>query len=284
MGLLSKIRSKFSYTINHPLIYDDGFRNAYSTISVCGGLLKGKNVVVTGATSGIGLAIAQRFLDEGANVIITGRNKDKLDETIKTLRVSSNNNLTYVLINQLEIDSIHKAVADIFGRTNVDVWINCAGVFKDFDRKRIFRGVEKESYFEVVDTNLKSNILTVEYVAQKMMDNGIKGKIINISSICGLTNHFGYTPYGISKNGLIEFTKEIALKYSDIISIISIAPGSVATKMGSKGFGKNVFGGNSFTRHTAIPEEISAVVAFVSGPIGDKLNGKTIVASAGERV
>lgn len=284
MGLLSKIKSKFSYNISHPLVYDEGLRKAYSTSSVCGGLLKGKNVVVTGATSGIGFSIAQRFLDEGCNVIITGRNSKKLNEAVSLLRVADKSDLKSVIIDQLDIESVLNSINQIFENSNIDIWINCAGVFKDFDRKRVFRGVDRDSYFEVVNTNLKSNIVMIDNVANAMITKGINGKIINIASICGFTNHFGYTPYGISKNGLIEFTRQKSQQFNDNVSIIAVAPGSVATRMGSTGYGKNIAGGNSFTKHTAIPEEIAAVVAFLSGPIGNKLSGQTILASAGERV
>jgi len=121
-------------------------------------------------------------------------------------------------------------------------------------------------------------------VADKMLENVVGGKIVNISSICGLTNHFGYTPYGISKTGVIEFTKHVSKKYDGKVIFISVAPGSVATQMGTRHFGGDISGTSALTYHVAIPEETAAVVCFLAGEAGNYLNGQTVVASAAERV
>ena len=284
MGIISKIRNKFSYTVKRPLVYDESLRFIYSTVSVCGGALRGKTAVVTGATSGIGYATAQRFLSEGCNVIIAGRNEDKLKESISSLQTADNTFKEYFLMDSLSEDSICESVKGVFNKYKIDIWVNCAGIFKKTDRDRRFRGITAETYFEVVNTNLKSNMLLIPLVAEEMSARSIDGHIITVSSICGFTNHFGYTPYGISKNGIIEFTKQIAEKYKDKINILTIAPGSVATRMGEIGFGENIAGSNSFTRHIAIPEETASVIAFLVSPKNKYLNGKTILASAGERV
>ena len=284
MGLISKIRKKFSYTVVRPLLYDESLRSIYSTVSVCGGVLRGKTAVVTGATSGIGFATAQRFLSEGCNVIIAGRNEDKLKESLLLLQAAEDVFKEYRILDALCEDSINEMVKDVFIKHRIDIWVNCAGIFTKTDRTRRFRGISAETYFEVVNTNLKSNMLLIPLVADAMCSQGGDGSIISVSSICGLTNHFGYTPYGISKNGVIEFTKQIAEVYKDKISILTVAPGSVATRMGDTGFGKNIAGSNSFTRHVAIPEETASVIAFLSTPIGKHLSGQTILASAGEIV
>ena len=121
-------------------------------------------------------------------------------------------------------------------------------------------------------------------VAAEMIANNIKGHIINVASICGLTNHHGYTPYGISKVGVIEYTRMLAEQYKGKVIIEALAPGSVATRMGKTGFGKNIAGTNSVTKHTALPEEIASVIAFMASPTGQYLNGQTILASAMETV
>lgn len=148
----------------------------------------------------------------------------------------------------------------------------------------MFRGIDADTYFEVVNTNLKSTVLTSKCVAEKMTTDGINGIIINVASICGYSNHFGHTPYGISKTGVIEYTKLLAEDYKGKVSIVGIAPGSVATRMGDKGFGKNLSGGNSVTKHTAMPEEIASVICFLSSSTGRLLNGQTVIASAMEIV
>ena len=273
-----------SYRVIRPLIYDEGVRSAYSTTSVTGGTLRGKTAVVTGATSGIGYATAQRLLNEGCNVIIVGRNEDKLKESLNTLSVGEGTQLDYMVMDSLDSLSLENKVKGVFDKCRTDLWVNSAGIFKKTDRDRKFRGIDSETYFDVINTNLKSNMLLIPYVADEMVAHGIDGTIITVSSICGFTNHFGYTPYGISKNGVIEFTKDIAKKYEGKLSILSVAPGSVATRMGDTGYGKNISGSSSFTHHVGIPEETASVIAFLASPIGKHQNGQTILASAGERV
>lgn len=284
MSIIRKIKNKLYYKANIPLIYNEELRASYSTTSVTGGTLLGKTAVITGATGGIGYATAQRLLSEGCNVIIAGRNEEKLNESISTLNTYENVRIDYLVLDSLDERSFKSRVGQVFKKYNVDLWINCAGIFLKTDRERKFRGIDSETYFDVVNTNLKSNMLLIPLVADEMISHGINGIIITVSSICGFTNHFGYTPYGISKNGVIEFTKGIAKKYEGKVSILSVAPGSVATRMGTTGYGKDISGSSSFTHHVGIPEETASVIAFMATPIGRKLSGQTIIASAGERV
>jgi NAD(P)-dependent dehydrogenase (short-subunit alcohol dehydrogenase family) len=217
-------------------------------------------------------------------VIIAGRNEVKLKESISSLSVNPECILNYMVLDSLDSQLLKGKVRSAFEQYRIDIWINCAGILKKTDRDRKFRGVDAETYFEVVNTNLKSNMLLIPYVADEMVSHGIKGSIVTVSSICGFTNHFGYTPYGISKNGVIEYTKQIAKRYKDKICILSVAPGAVATRMGTTSYGKNISGTSSFTHHTAIPEETASVIAFLSSAVGKHLSGQTVLVSAGERV
>lgn len=284
MNILEKIKSLMTYEDVRPLIYDSNLQKAYSSTSVTGGTLKGKTVVVTGGTSGIGYATAQRFLNEGCNVIITGRNIDKLKGSVINLKHDNTTSLDYIVIDQLNPQMVENGVTEAFTKTKVDIWVNCAGIFKKSDRKRQFRGIDSDTYFEVINTNLKSTILASKRVAEKMIENNIDGIIINVASICGYSNHFGHTPYGISKTGVIEYTKLLAEEYLGKVSFVGIAPGAVATRMGDKGFGKSLSGGTSVTKHTAMPEEIASVICFLSSSTGRLLNGQTVIASAMEIV
>lgn len=282
MSLLGKIIKLRNRKIIRPLIYDESIQSAYGTTSICGGNLRGKTAVVTGATSGIGYAIAQRLLNENCNVIITGRSESKLKSTIEKLHNPQVCKIQYRVIDQLNPQMISTGIEDIFSGFCVDIWINCAGVLKLTDRERRFRDVDAATYFEVVNTNLDSIMLTTELVASRMINQCGDSVILNVSSLCGLTNGFGYTPYGISKNGLIEYTKNIAIKFRENVSIISVAPGSVATRMGNLGIGNNIAGTNSFTRHVGMPEEIASEIVFLVSTVAKYIKGKTVLASAGE--
>lgn len=284
MRIVNKIKKALSYSVIRPVVYNEELLQAYSTTSVTGGTMKGKIALVTGASSGIGYATAQRLLNEGCNVIITGRNEEKLKSSVNSLRHSDKSSVSYILIDQLSHESVEKGVRKAFNHGRIDLWVNCAGILKKKDRDRIFRGLDSETFFEVVNTNLKSTVLATRLVADEMIKREINGKIINVASICGLTNHFGYTPYGISKTATIEYTRLLADEYGGKVTIVGIAPGSVATRMGDKHFGGNIAGTNAATKHVAMPEEIASTIAFVSSPIGKYLNGQTILASAMETV
>lgn len=281
MNFFDKVRNKLTYTALRPTIYNDGLRKAYSSTSVTGGTIKRKNTVITGGTSGIGFATAQRLLDEGCNVIIIGRSEEKCKTAIEKLR-KTDNELSYTLIDFLNSESIKHGVEQIFNNQIIDIWINCAGIFKDTDRERKFRGINKDTYFEVINTNCKATVLTMQLVSDLMIKHNINGQIINIASICGLSYKYGFTPYGISKTGVIEYTRMYAEKFKNKLSIVAIAPGSVVTRMGDKYFGGDISGSTALSKHVALPEEIAAIIAFAASPIGRHLNGQTIVASAME--
>ena len=285
MSIISKLKEKLSYIENIPLVYNDGLRAAYSSTSVCGSSLVGKTAVVTGATGGIGYAISERLLNEGCRVIITGRDDTKLKESITRLSNSCTGKVSYIKMDQTDVDSLKNGVNLAFAESAIDLWVNCAGIFKETDRSRKFRGLSADNFFEIVNINLKSTVILTRMVADLMSQQDNEScQIINIASICGLTNHYGYTPYGISKTGVIEYTRKLAEEYQGKVLIEGVAPGSVATRMGTRHFGGDISGSNSFTNHVAIPEETAAVVCFLAGPVGTYLNGKTVLASAGERV
>lgn len=283
MNILKKIKNKISCVTCSPLLYDEHLKSAYSGTSIVGGTLKNKNVVVTGGASGIGLAIAQRFLLEGCNVTITGRNEGKMASAVSMLRRDEAQSLQYVILDNLDEDSLKKRVSALVSDCHIDIWVNCAGVFTDVDRAKRFRSVPEDVFRNVVDTNLKSTYLISSLVAETMLSSSLYGQIINIASICGMSPCYGITPYGISKAGVIALTQKLKEKYRDKVVFNCVAPGSVATAMGHKKINDNISAlGTKATRHIALPEEIASVVAFVSGPVGKYIKN-TIVASASEK-
>lgn len=284
MSILGKLKKALTYTAIRPVVYNEELLQAYSTRSIVGGTLKGKTAVVTGATSGIGYSTAQRLLSEGCNVIITGRNEEKLKDSVAHLHQNEGISAGYIVIDQLNPDSVKNGVKKAFAGSTIDLWVNCAGILKKTDRARKFRGLDHDTYFEVVNTNLKSTVLATRLVAEQMTEKGISGQIINVASICGFTNHYGYTPYGISKTGTIEYTRLLAEEYCGKVIITGVAPGSVATRMGDEHFGGNIAGSNAVSKHVAMPEEIASTIAFLASPVGKHLNGQTILASAMETV
>jgi len=283
MSILKKMKSKLSTTVCSPLFYGVNLKKAYSGTSIVGGLLKNKTVLVTGGASGIGLAIAQRYLLEGCNVIISGRNEAKLQAAVSELEKNETQSLLYEIVDNLDAKALEKNIPSIIERHSIEIWINCAGVFTDVDRAKRFRSVPCDVFENVFNTNLKSTYLISCLVADSMVERSINGQIINIASICGLSPCYGVTPYGLSKTGVIALTRELKEKYRNKVIFNCVAPGSVATSMGHKKINDNISAlGTKATRHIAMPEEIASVVAFISGPIGKYLKD-SVVASAAEK-
>lgn len=290
MNIFKRVKKKLTYTEVTPLYYTAGLQKAYSGTSVTGGHLKGKHVVVTGGTGGIGFAIAKRYTAEGCHVTITGRNKEKLEASLKQLEMNKQRKVDYVIMDQLSSSSIKDALRNILNTNEIDIWVNCAGIYTDTDKSRRFRSVDKQTYTNVMGTNLKSVKLICELLAEHWTSAQKKGQIINIASICGLFPSYGQTPYGISKVQVANLTQQLSIKYKGNVIFHCVSPGSVATSMGNKKTGDNISSkGSILTRHIAMPEEIAAVVAFLSSPAGIRVNNLPsshqplmIKASAGE--
>lgn len=280
MGILSSLKRRLNYVVVKPLLYHQEVADAYNGVSVVDGKLKGKTVVVTGATGGIGRAIVKRFLLEGCQVIIIGRDIEKLNHLQESLP-DKEKQITCITMNMQDANDVKEKTIALLHRHSIDIWVNCAGVFKNIDRFPTFRSYPQQDFLVVMNTNLKSCLLICRLIAAHMKANGGYCKVVNISSICGYAKSYGYTGYGMSKAGLIAMTHAMAEEYKENMAIIGIAPGSVATSMGERQLGDNIaVGGNMITKHTGMPEEIATLVAFVAGDI--TLSGKTIIASADE--
>ena len=271
MGILSSLKRRLNYVVVKPLLYHQEVADAYSGISVVDGKLKGKTIVVTGATGGIGRAIVKRFLLEGCQVVIIGRDIEKLNH-LKESFSNQENQITCITMNMQDANDVKEKTIAILYRHSIDIWVNCAGVFKNIDRFPTFRSYPQQDFLEVMNTNLKSRLLICRLIATYMKANGGYCKVVNISSICGYAKSYGYTGYGMSKAGLIAMTHAMAEEYKEHMAIIGI---------GERQLGDNIaVGGNMITKHTGMPEEIATLVAFVTGDIA--LSGKTIIASADE--
>lgn len=194
-------------------------------------LVKGKRVLVTGGTSGIGKQIALTFAEHGASIAIFGTNPERAKQVLEELeahKTSEEQQFLAEIVNVADKKAIEQAIQDILTKWGgVDVLINNAGITRD----GLLMKMSEEHWDEVLDVNLKSVFNTCQALVRPMM-KARSGKIINISSVVGLTGNAGQVNYSASKSGVIGFTKSLAQELATRgICVNCIAPGFIETRM-----------------------------------------------------
>jgi len=187
--------------------------------------LNHRKVLVTGATGGLGEAIARAFHAQGAVVAISGRRTDKLEE----LKASLGHDRVHVLSADLaEIETLAPLVdRAVEAMDGLDVLVNNAGITKD----GLMLRMKEADYDAVLEVNLKAPFMLMQSALKPMMKNKF-GRIINISSVVGVTGNPGQTNYCAAKAGLIGMSKSLALEMASRgITVNCIAPGYIASAM-----------------------------------------------------
>lgn len=189
--------------------------------------LEGKTALITGATGGIGESIARKLKLQGAKVILSGTREDALSKLAADLGKD-----TFILPTRLnvleEVESLIEKAEALSG--GVDILVNNAGITKD----SLLLRMKNEDIDDVLNINLKAAIILSRSAIKYMMKRRV-GRIINISSIVGVTGNAGQTNYVASKAGLIGFTKALAQEIaSRNITVNAIAPGFIETPMTDK--------------------------------------------------
>lgn len=185
-----------------------------------------KTVIVTGSTRGIGKAIAEKFAELGANVMLSGTT-DKVYDVVNELKGRGFSVAGFV--GDLAVPENAQAIVDQTVETfgGLDILVNNAGITRD----KLLIKMEEEDWDTVMDINLKSVFLLTK-AAVKIMMKKKKGTIINISSVVGLMGNSSQANYAASKAGMIGFTKSIAKEYARRgITCNAIAPGFIETEM-----------------------------------------------------
>lgn len=246
-------------------------------------LLKGKKALVTGATAGIGQEIALQYALQGASVAIWGTNEERAASTLAELeknRVFPEQSFSSALCDvadKKQVDSTLNALLESFG--NLDILVNNAGITRD----GLLMKMSEEDWDRVLATNLKSVYNTCQALVRPML-KAKQGKIINISSIVGLTGNAGQVNYASSKAGMIGFTKSLAQEVgSRGICVNCIAPGFIQTKMTDilKEEVKQELLKKIPMKRLGVPQDIASVAVFLGSSLSDYMTGQVLVVDGG---
>ncbi|GAB4164149.1 MAG: 3-oxoacyl-ACP reductase FabG [Rickettsiaceae bacterium] len=234
--------------------------------------LSGNNVLVTGASGGIGGAIARQMHKLGAHVYISGSNLGKLE----ALGAELGDNYTIKQCNLADAKACEALVDDI---EKLDVLVCNAGITKD----NLAIKMSEEDFDEVIKINLKASFLLNRAAIKKMM-RARYGRIINISSIVGVSGNPGQANYCASKAGLIGMTKALALEVaSRNITVNAVAPGFIKSNMTDAltDAQKEAIMQKIPARALGTPEDIASAVAYLSSPLASYITGQTIHVNGG---
>lgn len=248
-----------------------------------GEVLKGKVAVVTGGTTGIGFEIAKAFIHNGASVIITGRDNDRIANAVVKLKneISDNENIfvcVEVLDNTMttQIEERWKQILSHIENKHIDILVNNAGVIS----KTHFGKTDEKDYNLVMETNLKGTYFLSEIVSNYMIENGIKGNILNISSSSALRP--AVSAYSMAKWAIHGLTLGMAKKLSPYgIVVNSIAPGPTATRMLQSDNIININRMSSPSERYATASEIANLAVIMVSDMSKMVNGDTMYATGG---
>jgi len=236
---------------------------------------KGKKILITGATGGIGKAIVKKFLSLEGTVLATGTNTEKLDSLKKEFPTI--NILKFDISEHSKIEEFIENVASQL--VGLDVLINNAGITRD----NLSLRMKDEEWKKVIDINLSSTFYLCKHAIKKMLKNKY-GRIVNITSIVGHTGNLGQSNYSASKAGIIAMSKSLAIEYAKKnITINCVSPGFIQSNMTD-----NIVESIKAVLTSRIPmsklgtgEDVSNTVAFLSSDAASYITGETIHVNGG---
>ena len=238
--------------------------------------LKENNIIVTGATGGIGNSIIKKLYDAGANILATGTKNEKLEELKKKFE-----NIKVLKFDISQTDNLENFIDDATKQLGgkLDCLVNNAGVTQD----NLAIRMNIDEWKKVIDINLTSTFLISKFAIKKMLKNK-KGKIINITSVVGHTGNLGQTNYTASKAGIVAMSKSLAIEYAKKnININCISPGFIKTAMTDKideKF-KEVIISKIPSARLGEPEDVANAVIFLASSHADYINGETLHVNGG---
>ena len=238
--------------------------------------LENKNIIVTGASGGIGNSIVKKLNQAGANILASGTRIEKLEELKKNFE-----NIKILKFDISQSDKIgefiENATTELGG--SLDGLVNNAGITQD----NLAIRMSLEEWQKVININLTSTFLMSKFAIKKMLKNK-SGKIVNITSVVGHTGNLGQANYTASKAAIVAMSKSLAIEYAKKnININCISPGFIKTAMTDnidEKF-KEVIVSKIPSARLGEPDDIANAVLFLSSDQSDYINGETIHVNGG---
>ncbi len=243
-------------------------------------MLKGKKAIVTGATAGIGRAIALKLAEQGADVAVFGTNEERGQKVVDEIKSQTGQEALFISLDVSNTQQAQEAVDKVIEKFGtVDILVNNAGIVKD----GLLLRMSETDWDRVIEVNLKSVYNMSKAVLRTMM-KARSGKIINISSVIGLTGNAGQVNYAASKSGIIGVTKSLAKELaSRNIFVNCIAPGFIETGMTdtlNDKLREEVLKGIPM-RRIGRPEEIAHVALFLASDGANYITGQVLPVDGG---
>lgn len=240
---------------------------------VVSSLLVGKHAIVTGGNSGIGLSIAKKLRESGADVTIIGRNKEK------TKFVADELGCSFLILDLTDTTNMMEEMSFYLNSHKIDILVNSAGM-RD---KESWLNQTPENFDRVMNLNLKVPYFLSQLVAKHMISNGIHGHILNVSSSSSERPSWG--PYQLSKRAMNGMTLGFAHRLAaNGITVNGMAPGVTLTPMMDDVLEKGNLAYPNPMRRAAAPEELANLAVFLCSDLGNSIVGDTIMMTGGSGI
>jgi len=235
--------------------------------------------IVTGSAQGLGSAMAIRLAKEGVKVVVTDFNIEKINEVVAQIKNNGGDAIGFKcdVTNRVEVRELGENVINHYGK--IDILVNNAGITRDAS----FKKMTDEQWDAVLDVDLKS-IFIVTQELYKYMENNKYGRIINISSVVGLSGNFGQSNYSAAKAGVIGLTKTLAIEFGkNGITVNAVAPGFINTDMTKvmPVHAKDKMIASIPVGRPGEPEDIASAVAFLASDETGFISGVTLSVNGG---
>jgi 3-oxoacyl-[acyl-carrier protein] reductase len=238
--------------------------------------LEKKNIIVTGASGGIGNAIIKKLSEAGANILASGTRIEKLEELKKNFEGIKIKKFDISQSDKIE-EFIENATTELGG--TLDGIVNNAGITQD----NLAIRMNLDEWQKVININLTSTFLMSKFAIKKMLKNK-SGKIVNITSVVGHTGNLGQANYTASKAGIVAMSKSLAIEYAKKnININCISPGFIKTAMTDKidDKFKEVIISKIPSARLGEPDDVANAVLFLSSDQSKYINGETLHVNGG---